>query len=155
MVVIFSLTKPFTDNAYIEQMNAILSWKQLEFPPHAGSKKIILCGNENEVENIETICRVFDIIHHSNIQTNLSSMFQVAYTYTESDDEPVLYINNRIILDSTIVKTWDTFSQIVSQIPPRYLLYGDRHDWLNSLQPFEEFRYGQCRSLNLDSYITH
>lgn len=129
--------KPFTQEFYDIQNNAIISWTKLE-----SVNQIIVCGDEIGVKEyseklLNTVDRrKLEIIYIKNIPTNeygtplVDEIFKLGSQYCE---KYVCYINSDIILLSDFDRTFEEYVNLNKETD-HCLIVGQRWDWNNPIQ---------------------
>ena len=126
--------KPFLEEFYDIQNNAIQSWAKLKCV-----NKIIICGNDYGVEEyVDNLIKEIDrneteIIYIKNVEKNefgtplVNSLFKIA---SDNSEKNICYINSDIILLSDFTETFNSF---ITQNPTKndFLIIGQRWDWNN------------------------
>ena len=135
MITLFTCPKRFKDDAIINQTNAILSWKNLQFPV-----EILIFGND---EGVQEFCEKENLIQIKKVNTDkgiplLDDIFYKAQKISKNNI--LVYLNADIILTNK-------FMQAILSIPKRnFFAIGQRTDiTLNEFIDFnsnwEDFLY--------------
>lgn len=126
--------KPFTEEFYDIQNNAIVSWTKLK-----SVNQIIICGDEIGVKEYANSLlnsvdrRRLEIIYIEKVKRNeygtplVDEIFRIGAEYC---DKYVCYINSDIVLLSDFDKTFEEYELTNSSVE-ECLIVGQRWDWFN------------------------
>jgi hypothetical protein len=128
-LVIFTTCKPFINDDYWRQEQAIKSWTLLE----GIEKEILIMGND---EGVKEICDKYNLKHISEVKCfngipYVDSMFEIAASYA-NDNDILMWTNSDIIFFNDLIQNIFYFSnKFTEKNIKNYLLTGQRHDWTN------------------------